>query len=307
MQYRQLGSSGLTVSVVGLGANQFGGRLNQEQTTAVVNAAVDAGITHIDTAELYGGGGKSEQLLGVALKGHQRDRIVLATKFGHASTPPGNAPGSRRNIRRAVEASLHRLQTDYIDLYYLHSPDPLTPIAETLAALTELIDEGKVRYIATCNLAAWQVVEADWTAKGIGSARFIASQNHYSLIERDVERELLPACVKHGIGVVPFFPLAQGLLTGKFKRGESAPEGTRLSGRIESMPSSTFDKVEALEAYARERSVSLLQVAIGGLAAQPGIGSVICGATRPEQVQSNAAAGEWVPSADDLAALNALR
>ena len=151
------------------------------------------------------------------------------------------------------------------------------------------------------------MVEADWTARSIGSARFIASQNHYSLIERDVERELLPACVKHGIGVVPFFPLAQGLLTGKFKRGAAAPEGTRLSGRIESLPSSTFDKVEALEAYARERGLSLLQVAIGGLAAQPGIGSVICGATRPEQVKSNAAAGEWVPSAEDLAALNALR
>jgi aryl-alcohol dehydrogenase-like predicted oxidoreductase len=306
MRYRPLGQSGLLVSVVGLGCNNFGGRLDVDGTRAVVDAAIDAGITLFDTSDTYGGGGGSECALGEIL-GSRRDQVVLATKFGHSSTPPGSAPGSRRNIRRAVEASLQRLQTDYIDLYYLHSPDPLTPIAETLAALTELIDEGKVRYIASCNLTAWQVVEADWTARSIGSARFIASQNHYSLIERDVERELLPACVKHGIGVVPFFPLAQGLLTGKFKRGAAAPEGTRLSGRIESMPSSTFDKVEALEAYARERGLSLLQVAIGGLAAQPGIGSVICGATRPEQVKSNAAAGEWVPSAEDLAALNALR
>jgi aryl-alcohol dehydrogenase-like predicted oxidoreductase len=306
VQYRQLGTSGLTVSVVGLGANQFGGRLNQEETSAVVDAAIDAGITHIDTAELYGGGGKSEQLLGVALKRHQRDKIVLATKFGHSSTPPGSAPGSRRNIRRAVEASLGRLQTDYIDLYYLHSPDPLTPIGETLAALTELINEGKVRYIASCNLAAWQVVEAEWTARAQGTARFIASQNHYSLIERQVEAELAPACVTYGIGIVPFFPLAQGLLTGKFRRGQAAPEGTRLTSRIDSIPDSTFDKVEALEAYAAERSISILEVAIGGLAAQPGVSSVIAGATKPEQVRANARAGAWVPSAEDLAALNAL-
>jgi aryl-alcohol dehydrogenase-like predicted oxidoreductase len=305
VQYRQLGDSGLTVSVVGLGANQFGGRLNQEETTAVVSAAIEAGITHIDTAELYGGGGASEKMLGEALKG-RRDKVVLATKFGHASSPAGNAPGSRRNIRRAVEASLSRLQTDYIDLYYLHSPDPLTPVAETLAALTELITEGKVRYIAACNLAAWQVVEAEWTARTVHTARFVAAQNQYSLIDRSAEQELAPACVKYGVGIVPFFPLAQGLLTGKFKRGEAGPAGTRLAGRVESFPSSTFDKVEALEAYAQERGISILEVAIGGLAAQPGVSSVIAGATKPEQVQANAAAGAWVPSAEDLAALNAL-
>jgi aryl-alcohol dehydrogenase-like predicted oxidoreductase len=293
--------------VVGLGANNFGGRLDQQQTTAVISAAIEAGITHIDTAEIYGGVGASERMIGEALKGQQRDKIVLATKFGHTSTPPGSAPGSRRNVRRAVEGSLQRLQTDYIDLYYLHSPDPVTPIAETLAALTELIAEGKVRYVATCNLAAWQVVEAEWTARTKNTARFVASQNKYSLIEREAEDELLPACRKYGVGLVPFFPLAQGLLTGKFRRGEAGPSGTRLSGRIESIPSSTFDKVEALEAYAHERGISLLQVAIGGLAAQPGVSSVIAGATRPEQVHANAAAGAWVPSAEDLAALNALR
>ena len=306
MQYRQLGDSGLTVSVVGLGANNFGGRLDQQQTTAVVTAAIEAGITHIDTAEIYGGIGASEQMIGEALKGQQRDKLVLATKFGHTSTPPGSAPGSRRNVRRAIEGSLARLQTDYIDLYYLHSFDPVTPIAETLAALTELINEGKVRYIATCNLAAWQVVEAEWTARTTNTARFVASQNRYSLIEREAEAELLPACRKYGVGLVPYFPLAQGLLTGKFRRGESGPAGTRLSGRIESIPASTFDKVEALAGYAQERGISLLQVAIGGLAAQAGVSSVIAGATKPEQVKANAEAGAWVPSAEDLAALHAL-
>ncbi len=307
MQYRQLGDSGLTVAVVGLGANNFGRRLDQRQTSAVVSAAIDAGITHIDTAEIYGGDGASERMIGEALKGYQRDTVVLATKFGHASTPPGSAPGSRRNVRRAVEGSLKRLQTDYIDLYYLHSPDPVTPIAETLAALTELINEGKVRYIAACNLAAWQVVEAEWTARTAQTDRFIAAQNRYSLIEREAEQELLPACRKYGVGLVPYFPLAQGLLTGKYRRGEAVPAGTRLSDRIESVPASTFDKVEALEAFARERGVSLLQVAIGGLAAQPGVSSVIAGATKPEQVRANAAAGAWSPSAEDLAALDALR
>jgi aryl-alcohol dehydrogenase-like predicted oxidoreductase len=307
VQYRQLGDSGLTVSVVGLGANNFGGRLDQQQTTTVINAAIEAGITHIDTAEVYGGGGASERMIGEALKGHQRDKVVLATKFGHQSTSPGSAPGSRRNVRRAVEGSLTRLQTDYIDLYYLHFPDPVTPIAETLTALTELINEGKVRYIATCNLTAWQVVEAEWTARTARTARFIASQNKYSLIDREAEQELLPACRQYGVGLVPYFPLAQGLLTGKFKRGEPAPEGTRLSARIDSIPSSTFDKVEALERFAAERGLSLLQVAIGGLAAQPGVSSVIAGATKPEQIAANVAAADWVPSAEDLAALNALQ
>ena len=307
MEYRQLGDSGLTVSVVGLGANNFGGRLDQPQTTAVVLAAIEAGITHIDTAEIYGGDGASERMIGEALKGQPRDRLVLATKFGHTSTPPGSAPGSRRNVRRAVEGSLTRLQTDYIDLYYLHSPDPVTPIAETLAALTELVNEGKVRYIASCNLAAWQVVEAEWTARATNTARFVASQNRYSLIEREAEAELLPACRAYGIGMVPFFPLAQGLLTGKFRRGEAGPAGARLSGRIESIPSSTFDKVEALDRFAQERGISLLQVAIGGLAAQPGVSSVIAGATRPEQVHANVAAASWIPSREDLAALNAPR
>jgi len=306
VQYRQLGDSGLTVSVVGLGANNFGGRLDQQQTTAVVNAAIEAGITHIDTAEMYGGGGGSERMLGEALQG-QRQKVVIATKFGARQGAPDNAPGSRRNIRRAVEGSLQRLQTDYIDLYYLHFPDPLTPIAETLTAMNELVNEGKVRYIAACNLSAWQVVEAEWTARTLHTARFVAAQNKYSLLDRTVEQELLPACRKYGIGLVPYFPLEQGLLTGKFKRGEAAPQGTRLAGRAEALNDAAFDKVEALERFGQERGVSLLQLAIGGLAAQPGVASVIAGATKPEQIAANVAAAEWVPSAEDLAALNALR
>lgn len=306
MQYRQLGDSGLTVSVVGLGANNFGGRLDQQQTTAVVNAAIEAGITHIDTAEMYGGGGGSERMLGEALQG-QRQKVVIATKFGARQGAPDNAPGSRRNIRRAVEGSLQRLQTDYIDLYYLHFPDPLTPIAETLTAMNDLVNEGKVRYIAACNLSAWQVVESEWTARTLHTARFVAAQNKYSLLDRTVEQELLPACRKYGIGLVPYFPLEQGLLTGKFKRGEAAPQGTRLAGRAEALNDAAFDKVEALERFGQERGVSLLQLAIGGLAAQPGVASVIAGATKPEQIAANVAAAEWVPSAEDLAALNALR
>jgi aryl-alcohol dehydrogenase-like predicted oxidoreductase len=237
----------------------------------------------------------------------RRDRVVLATKFGHVQRAADNAPGSRRNMRRAIEESLRRLQTDYVDLYYLHSPDPATPISETLAGMTELIAEGKVRYIAACNLAAWQVVEAEWAARTAHTARFIACQHRYSLIDREAERELLPACLKYGVGFVPYFPLAQGLLTGKFRRGQAAPEGTRLAGRAGALDDAAFDKVEALEAYAGERGLSLLQVAIGGLAAQPGVSSVIAGATKPEQILANVAAADWVPSSDDLAALHALR
>jgi aryl-alcohol dehydrogenase-like predicted oxidoreductase len=306
MRYRQVGDSGLTVSVVGLGANNFGGRLDQAQTTAVVHAAIDAGINFIDTAEVYGGGGGSERMLGEALKG-RRQRVVLATKFGHGSSPPDCAPGSRRNVRRAIEDSLSRLQTDWVDLYYLHFPDPLTPIAETLAAMTELVAEGKVRYIATCNLSAWQLVEAEWTARTLRTERFIASQSRYSMIEREAERDLLPACRKYGIGLVPYFPLAQGLLTGKYRRGEEAPAGTRLAGRPAALSEAMFDKVAPLEAFGEERGVSLLQIAIGGLAAQPGVSSVIAGATKPEQITANVAAGEWIPSAEDLAALNELQ
>jgi aryl-alcohol dehydrogenase-like predicted oxidoreductase len=307
MRFRRLGDSGLTVSVVGLGCNNFGRRIDLDATREVVHAALDAGITLFDTADIYG---ESEDFLGEVL-GAARSDIVLATKFGMDMGgklgPDWGARGSRRYIRKAIESSLRRLRTDWIDLYQLHAPDPKTPIEETLAALHELVDEGKVRYLGCSNFAAWQLADADWTARSSGHPRFISAQNHYSLIERGVEAELVPACVRYGVGVLPFYPLANGLLTGKYQRGLDAPEGTRLAARRDWLSDDRFDKVEALSAYAEERGVSLLDVAIGGLAAQPAVGSVIAGATKPEQVRANVAAGAWVPNEEDLAALNKLR
>ncbi|HET9690032.1 MAG TPA: aldo/keto reductase [Acidimicrobiales bacterium] len=300
MRYRQLGTSGLTVSVVGLGCNNFGGRLDLDASRPVVDAALDAGITLLDTSNTYGNRGGSETILGELLEG-RRDEVVLATKWGmDMGEGDGVARGSRRYVRMAVEASLRRLRTDRIDLYQLHRPDPLTPVAETLAALDELVKEGKVRYVGSSNFSAWQVADADWTARSAGTERFISAQNHYSLLERAAERELLPACERFGVGVLPFFPLANGLLTGKHRRGELA-EGSRMAGR--DVPERTWDTVEALTAFAEQRGHSILELAIGGLLASPVVGSVIAGATRPEQVRANVAAGEWELSADDRAAL----
>ncbi len=314
MQYRQLGQSGLAVSVVGLGGNNFGARMDVDKTRAVIDAAIEVGVNFIDTAEAYGNGA-SEKVLGEVLKG-RREQVVLATKFGlmyrpgmgPAPTGPAaiDARGSRKNVRRAVEASLQRLQTDYIDLYYLHFPDSQTPMDETLEAMNELIREGKVRYIGTCNHAAWQLADADWIARTRNLNRFVATQNNYSLLERSLEQDITPVALKYGIGIIPYFPLASGLLTGKYHRGTPPPEGTRLAARPGALQDAQFDKVEPLEKYAGERGVTLLEVAIGGLAAQPGVSSVIAGATKPEQVQANAKAGEWIPSAEDLAALDAI-
>jgi aryl-alcohol dehydrogenase-like predicted oxidoreductase len=310
MRFRPLGDSGLVVSVVGLGANNFGGRITDvERTRAVVDAALDAGINLVDTADIYGGQGGSETQLGEVLEG-RREHVVLATKFGMdmagANGPDWGARGSRRYIRRAVEASLARLRTDWIDLYQYHAPDGVTPIEETVDALDELVRDGLVRFVGSSNLAAWQVADAQAHATRVGRTRFVSAQNHYNLIERQAERELVPACVRHGIGVLPYFPLASGLLTGKYRRGEPAPEGTRLGARVDSVRDRTFDALEQLETFARDRDISLLDVAIGGLAAQPAVGSVIAGATRPEQVRANAAAGAWIPTADDLAAIDAI-
>jgi aryl-alcohol dehydrogenase-like predicted oxidoreductase len=310
MEYRQLGDSGLTVSVVGLGCNNFGGRIDADQAAAVVDAAVDAGITLFDTADVYGGDrGSSEEILGHAL-GKRRDEVVIATKFGGdmkgENGPDWGVRGSRRYIRRAVESSLRKLGTDWIDLYQLHVPDPVTPIEETLAALSELVAEGKVRYIGSSQFAGWQVVDADWAARTNGTEHFISAQNRYNLLEREAEDELIPACEHLGIGILPFFPLAAGLLTGKYKRGEEPPEGTRLAKQPERLARADFDKIEALETFAAERDLTLLDVAIGGLAAQPAVASVIAGATRPEQIEQNIAAGLWDPTAEDLAALDDL-
>jgi aryl-alcohol dehydrogenase-like predicted oxidoreductase len=307
VRYTPLGSSGLVVSVVGLGTNNFGSRCDRRETRGVVEAALDAGITLIDTADVYGGGGDSETFIGDALKG-RRDEVVLATKFGMnmqgKNGPDWDARGSRRYVRIAVEASLRRLQTDWIDLYQYHRPDGITPAEETLAALDELVREGKVRYVGSSNHKAWQVVEAEHVARRDGRSRYISAQNHYSLLERDVEAELAPACERYGIGILPYFPLAHGLLTGKYRRGQPAPEESRLAGRPERLTDEAFDRIEALEQFAEERGRSLLEVAIGGLAAQPAVGSVIAGATKPEQVRENAEAGDWEPSEDDLAALD---
>jgi aryl-alcohol dehydrogenase-like predicted oxidoreductase len=308
MRRRQLGASGLTVSVVGLGTNNFGSRMPDDAVAATVTAALDAGITLFDTADIYGRG-RSEELLGAALHG-RREQAVVATKFGMDMGDGETARGSRRYVRRAVEASLRRLGTDWIDLYQLHAPDANTPIDETVAALDELVVAGLVRYIGSSNFSGWQLIDADWTARSAQRTRFVGAQNHYSLLERSVEREVVPACLRAGVGLIPFFPLASGFLTGKYRRGQPPPPGSRLAGNparaAQMLTDANFDLLEGLEAYARERSVTLLDVAIGGLAAQPAVASVIAGATSREQVRANAAAGSWEPTSDDLGALRAL-
>src|SRR5690348_2959623 len=308
MRYRPLGQSGLLVSVVGLGCNNFGSRLDTEATRAVVDAAIDAGITLFDTSDTYGGGGGSERALGEVL-GSRRDQIVLATKFGHQDFdmgygPAAGAKGGRSYIRRAIEASLRRLRTDYIDLYQLHTPDPVTPVAETLAALTELVAEGKVRYLGHSNFTGWQIADAAHVARVTGTAPFISAQNHWSLIERGAEAEVVPAARHFGLGVLPYFPLANGLLTGKVRKGQAPPPGSRLAGRPGYLTEFKLDRVEALIGWAAERGLTVLEVAIGALAAQPGCASVIAGATSPEQVKANAAAADWIPAAADLAELD---
>jgi aryl-alcohol dehydrogenase-like predicted oxidoreductase len=310
MRYRSLGESGLLVSVVGLGCNNFGRRLDVAGTRAVVDAAIDAGITLFDTAESYGNSGGSERALGEVL-GKRRDQIVLATKFGHQSNdmgygPAAGAKGGRSYIRRAVTESLRRLRTDYIDLYQLHTPDPSTPLEETLAALDELVTEGKVRYIGHSNFSGWQVADAAHLAVAAGKTPFISAQNHWSLLERDAETEVVPAALHFGLGVLPFFPLANGLLTGKVRRGQPVPANSRLAGRDGYITDAKLDKVEALIDWADKHGVTVLDVAIGALAALPGCSSVIAGATSADQVTSNAVAGQWQPSPEELAEIEAI-
>ena len=296
------------MSVVGLGCNNFGGRLDVTRTRAVVDAAIDEGITLLDTAESYGGQGASELALGEVLTG-RRDKVVLATKFGGADMgygPAAGDKGSRSYIKGAVEKSLTPLKTDYIDLYQLHTPDPVTPIDETIAALDDLVTEGKVRYLGHSNLAGWQIADAAHAAASTGRAPFISAQNHWSLLERGAEREVVPAARHFGVGLLPFFPLANGLLTGKVRKGQDIPANSRLAEprRAGYVTDAKLDKVEALIAWGQDHGVSILEIAIGGLAAQPGCSSVIAGATSPEQVKANAAAGEWEPTEDELAAIN---
>ena len=307
MNTRPLGDSGIQASVVGLGCNNFGRRVDLAGTRAVIDAAIDDGVTFLDTADIYGPSGLSEELMGQALQG-RRDQVVLATKFGKDMGDGNTRPrGSRDYIHHAADASLRRLQTDVIDYYWMHEPDEATPIAETLGALQELIDAGKVRAIGASNFDGDQLRKADAAARANGLTRFTAVQNHYSLLERsDAERDGLPACRELQIGFVPFFPLASGLLTGKYRPGEQAPAGSRLAGRDTPATDEQFALIAALERYAEERGISLLDVAIGALLAEEPVVSVIAGATRPDQVHANAAGGRWTPDEDDRTALREL-
>jgi aryl-alcohol dehydrogenase-like predicted oxidoreductase len=303
MRTRYLGEGGPEVSVVGLGTNNFGRRCDYEQTLAVIDAALDAGVTLLDTADIYGQG-MSEEYIGRALEG-RRDRVLIATKFGQQMNErPEERRGNPDYIQWAVEGSLRRLRTDVIDVYQMHEPDPVTPIEETLGALNDLVHDGKVRWIGSSNFSSEQIEAAEEVSRGAGFHRFVSVQNEYSFAEREAEDDVLPACERLEIGFLPYFPLASGLLTGKYRRGEVATEG-RLAGR--EIPAERWDRVEALQRYADERGVSLLDVAVGGLLAMPGVTSVIAGATTPDQVRANVAAGSWEPSSDDVEELRALR
>jgi aryl-alcohol dehydrogenase-like predicted oxidoreductase len=304
MERRHLGADGPEVTVVGLGTNNFGARVDYEQSKAVVDAALDAGVTLIDTADIYTQG-TSEEFIGRALEG-RRDGVLIATKFGkQMDENPSEARGSRDYIRWAVEGSLRRLRTDVIDVYQMHEPDPNTPLLETLETLHDLVREGKVRYIGNSNYTAELIQEADALARERQLTRFVSAQNHYSLVERDIEHDVLPMCERLALGQLPYFPLASGLLTGKYTRGVEASEG-RLAGR--EIAEERWDRAEALQRYADERAVPILTVAVSGLLAlSPAISSVIAGATKPEQVRANVEAGSWRPSEEDVAALKSLR
>ena len=298
MPARPLGRSGLDVSAIGLGCNNFGRRLDLDGTAAVVDAALQHGVTFFDTADIYGSG-QSETFLGEVLQG-RRDQVVLATKFGMELYETSVPRGSRDYVMRAVEGSLERLQTDHIDFYWYHQPDGRTPVSETLRALHELVGQGLVRAVGASNFSAEQLVEADSAATEHGLTPFTAVQNEYSLLVREAERDVLPECERLGIGFVPYFPLASGLLTGKYRRGSAAPSGARLSGREQIATDAQFDVIEALAAYADERGLAMSDVAIGALLARPAVSSVIAGATRPEQVLANAQAAAWQPSQTEL-------
>ena len=307
MEFRSVGGSGLRVSVAGLGCNNFGRRIDEDATRAVVAAALDVGVTLFDTADMYGAH-RSEELLGRAL-GSRRDDVVIATKF---AMPMGEGPylsgGSRRYVMRAAEASLRRLGTDYIDLYQMHTPDPTTPIQETLSALDDLVRQGKVRYIGSSNFTGWQIADADWTSRANGLERFVSAQNEWSVLRRGVERDVVPACRHFGPSVLPYFPLAGGTLTGKYRRGEPAPAGSRLvdDNGQRWLTDANLARVEKLTGFAEDRGHAVLDLALAWLAAQRVVCSVIAGATRPEQVRANVAALEWTLTADDRKEIDAL-
>jgi aryl-alcohol dehydrogenase-like predicted oxidoreductase len=308
MEQRNLGRSGLIVSAVGLGCNNFGGRSDREATRAVVHKALDLGITFFDTSDTYGDNGASEEYLGRALAG-RRDEIVLASKFARPMDRPMDQGGrlqgaSRRYIMSAVEASLTRLNTDRIDLYQQHIADPRTPIEETLRALDDLVRQGKVRYIGCSTLSAWQVVEAQWTSTHLGLDRYVACQERYNLLERQLDRELMPVIQSYGLGLIPFSPLANGLLTGKYRRDAPLPAGARLTTTPRTaeryLTEENWAVVERLRAFCAARGCSLLELAFGWLLHRPAVASVIAGATTPEQVEANVRAASWAPSREDM-------
>lgn len=337
MEYRTLGRSGLQVSVIGLGCDNFGHRCDAHQSAAMVHRAMDLGITFFDTADIYGPGGLSEEYLGKALKGGRRLDAVIATKF---VGPTGSYTGllhmgtSRRHIMNAIDGSLRRLGTDHVDLYQVHFPYPGVPMEETLRALDDLVHQGKVRYIGCSNFAAWQVVDANWIARTEHLSRFISAQNAYNLLDRQIEKELVPACIEHGVGILPYFPLASGFLTGKYRSGQAKPEGARLTNErpttehLTGVPDAivrqvnaellrwvtpesiftpqNFDLLAKLEAYAVARGHTVLELAVGWLASQPGVSSVLVGASRLEQIDQNAAAADWRLTAEELAEVNEL-
>jgi aryl-alcohol dehydrogenase-like predicted oxidoreductase len=298
---RPLGRSGIDVSIVGLGCNNFGRRVDLDGTRAVVDAALEEGITFFDTADIYGRG-QSEEYLGEVLQ-RRRDQVVLATKFGMDMGDGRGPRGSRAYVHNAIDASLKRLRTDTVDYYWYHEPDGVTPMLETLEALHDLVRAGKVRAIGASNFSAAQLEEAAALAEEHGLTPFTAVQNQYSLLVREAEEDVLPACERLGIGFVPFFPLASGLLTGKYRRGEPGPSGARLSSRDEIASPEQFDLIEALQRWADERGVPLIDIAIGALVARDVVSSVIAGATKPDQVRANVSAARWTPSDEDLVAL----
>jgi aryl-alcohol dehydrogenase-like predicted oxidoreductase len=310
LRQRALGKSGLQASIVGLGCNNFGRSADLAASRKVVHKALDLGITVFDTADIYGNRGDSETYLGEIL-GDRRKDIVLATKFGMPMDEVETLKGaSRHYIMRAVDASLRRLRSDWIDLYQLHCPDALTPIEETLRALDDLIRQGKVRQIGCSNLAAWQVMEAHWTARYLGLNAFVSCQDEYSLLMREPERELIPAMQAYGLGLLPYFPLASGLLTGKYKRNAAMPEGTRLAS-IEKfaerfLTAENWRIVERLAAFCADRSRSLLELAFSWLAARPIVSSIIAGATSPAQVEQNVRAVDWTLTPEDMAEIDRL-
>jgi aryl-alcohol dehydrogenase-like predicted oxidoreductase len=310
VKQRNLGKSGLLVSLVGLGCNNFGGRIDLEASRKVVHKALDLGITLFDTADVYGNRGGSEECLGQILDDRRKD-IVLATKFAMPMDDAETLKGaSRRYIMRAVEASLRRLRTDWIDLYQQHRPDPLTPIEETLRALDDLVRQGKVRYIGCSNLPAWQVVEAQWTSRSPGINAFISCQDEYSLLVRDIEKDLIPTMQAYGLGLLPFFPLASGLLTGKYKRNKAMLEGTRLANtqRLADryMTEVNWQIVERLEEFCAKRGRTMLELAFSWLAARPTVSSIIAGATKPEQVEQNVKAADWQLTPEEIAEIDRL-